>query len=143
MVRGMKTIVSVLLGAVCALSLSSCALTSEKYSKNQAATTAYLQQNKSTTRTNVEGIWYAPEWGIVALNQTPGGTITGGFQDWYAAQGSVSGKNVRLALMDNSWTEYTMELTRVSNEHLKGSYSPSVPFSAKNAKEVNFVKIGQ
>lgn len=142
MVRDMKTIVSVLLGAVFALSLTSCNI-KEKYSKNDAATTAYLQQPKSTPRTNIEGIWYAPEWGIVAFNQTPSGKVSGGFQDWYAAQGYVSGKNVRLALVGDSWTDYTMELTRVSNEHLKGSYSSSVPFSAKNAKEVNFVKIGE
>ncbi len=61
------------LGAVVlAFSLNACGMLQAKYDANGKATAAYLQsKNTSSPRTNVEGLWYSPQWGVVVLNQTP------------------------------------------------------------------------
>lgn len=115
-----------------AFSLTSCGFLSEGLTKNQAATTSYISGKKSAKPAlNVEGVWYSPEWGIVVLDQQPDGTLTGIFQDYYTVNGIVSGKNIYIALLDDEWTEYTVELTRKNREILTGFYSPDIPFSAE------------
>jgi hypothetical protein len=91
---------------------------------------------------NIEGLWYSPQWGAVVFNQEPGGKLTGAFQDYYSVSGVVSGKEAFIALTDDDWVEYTVELRRQSREELRGFYSPSVPFHDKDAHELVLKRIG-
>jgi hypothetical protein len=137
----MKTLVR----AACLLlmvgSLSSCFL-GQKYQKNHAATVAYLNEKASSkAQINVEGLWYSPQWGVVLLNQTPDGKVTGVVDGYLHAKGVVSGKNVYLVLVDDDWTEYTVELRRTKWDQLKGNFSSWVPFNAIDQQEVVLEKI--
>ena len=139
----MKTLATTLCAAVLMISFSSCTWLKEKYAKNESATVAYLSEKKtSPPKMNIEGLWYSPQWGAVVLNQEPNGKLTGAFQDYYAVSGVVSGKQAFIALTDDDWVEYTVELRRESREELRGFYSPSVPFQDKDAHELVLKRIG-
>ena len=137
----MKTLATVL----CPLALvifSSCGLQHAKYEKNESATVAYLSEKKSApARMNIEGAWYSPEWGIVLLNQEAGGKLTGIFAEYLHVRGVVSGQHAFLALVDDSWIEYTVELKRKSWDVLTGHYSAHTPFSPHDQKEITLLRI--
>ncbi|PTX98205.1 hypothetical protein DB345_05055 [Spartobacteria bacterium LR76] len=138
----MKTLATFLGAVVLAFSLNACGMLQAKYDANGKATAAYLQsKNTGSPRTNVEGLWYSPQWGAVLLNQTPKGELTGVFQDVYRVQGWVVGKSASFVLIDDDWTEYTVELQRQSTEKLSGFYSPSVPFSDKDKTPMDLYRI--
>jgi len=138
----MKTVATVLGVVVLALSLSSCKFLEEKYAKNEKASVAYLAEKKtSPAKTNVEGVWYAPGWGAVVLNQE-GSKLTGAFQDYYAVDGVVSGRKVYIVLIDDNWREYTIELTAKGREKLVGYYSANIPFSESDQEEIVLTRIG-
>lgn len=138
----MKTIASLLGVVVLGLSLSSCTFLHEKYAANEKASVAYLAEKKSgPAKVNVEGVWYAPGWGAVVLNQE-GGKLTGAFSDYYAVDGVVSGRKVYLTLTDDDWREYTVELTPKGREKLVGFYSAHVPFSESDQQEIVLTRIG-
>lgn len=80
--------------------------------------------------------------GIVVFNQEPDGKLTGIFRDYYVVNGVVSDKSAFLTLIDDDWVEYTVELRRRNREELVGFYSPSVPFSEKDAQELVLKRIG-
>jgi hypothetical protein len=92
-----------------------------------------------TTASNFEGVYYSPDWGLVALNQE-GTKITGALAH-FNIRGKASGKTAYLLLVDDEWIEYTMVLNRKSSEVLTGSYSSSVPFSKDDAEPVHLDKI--
>lgn len=138
----MKTVATVLGVVVLGLSLSSCKFLEERYSKNEKASVAYLADKKTgSAKTNVEGVWYAPGWGSVVLNQE-GSTLTGAFQDYYTVDGVVSGRKAYLVLLDDEWREYTVELTAKGREKLVGYYSSHVPFSESDQHEIVLTRIG-
>ena len=119
--------------AAIALSLSSCKFLEAKYSKNSAATVAYLKDNKTApAKSNLEGVWYSPQWGMIIVNQEAGGKLSGVFQDYYTVDGVISGNDAYIALIDDDWTEYTVKLHRQNSEYWTGYYSSSVPFSEKD-----------
>lgn len=121
------------------MSLSSCNL-KEKYTANDKATSAYFANNKTTpARINVEGVYYSPEWGgLVAINQASG-KLTGYFPG-YPVEGFVSGSKVFLALKNDQWTSYTVQLTR-KGEDLVGYYSPNVPFDDTDKTAITLQRI--
>lgn len=138
----MKTLVVSLCSIVVALSFSSCGLLKGKYDKNHADTVSYIGGKKTASpQFNVEGLWYSPEWGIVVLDQQPNGKLTGVFRDYYTVNGVVSGRNISIALVDDQWTEYTVELTRKNSEVLTGYYSAHVPFSDKDKLPLTLKRI--
>lgn len=138
----MKMLATVLSAAFLALSFSSCKMMQEKYSKNEKATVAYLKDNKTApAKLNVEGIWYSPQWGVVLLNQEAGGKVDGIFMDAYRASGIVSGRKVFLVLIDDDWTEYTVQLSPNGSEELKGYYSAHLPFSETDQQELVLKRI--
>lgn len=138
----MKTLATFLGAVVLAFSLNACGMLQAKYDANGKATAAYLQdKNTAAPRTNLEGLWYSPQWGMVVFNQTPKGELTGIFQDAYRVEGRVVGKSAYIALIDDDWTEYTVELQRLSGEKLTGFYSPSVPFSSKDKTPLELFRI--
>jgi hypothetical protein len=140
--RVMKTVAVTLIAFVLAVSLSSCNWLKEKYAKNEAASVAYLSERKSEpARMNIEGLWYSPQWGMVAFNQEPGGKLSGIFGDYYVINGVVSDKNAYMTLIDDEWVDYTVELKRKNSEELVGFYSPRVPFSEKDALELVLKRI--
>lgn len=139
----MKSIVTALSAGALVVCLSSCSWLKEKYSKNDAASVAYLSERKSApAKTNIEGLWYSPQWGIVVLKQEPGGKLSGIFRDHYVVNGVVSGKNAFITLIDDDWVEYTVELKQKNRRELTGFYSPSVPFSQGDALELALQRVG-
>ena len=139
----MKTLVTTLSALAFMAFLSSCSWLKEKYGKNEAASAAYLSEKKSPpATTNIEGLWYSPQWGIVVLRQEPDGTLSGIFRDHYVVNGAVSGKNAFITLIDDDWVEYTVELKQKNRRELTGFYSPSVPFSEKDALELVLKRVG-
>jgi hypothetical protein len=139
----MKTLATILSAFGLMVSFSSCGWLKEKYAKNERASVAYLSEKKSApARTNIEGVWYAPEWGIVVLNQERDGKLTGIFQEFYVVNGVVSGNSAFITLIDEHWVAYTVELKRKNRGELTGFYSSSVPFSEKDAREIVLKRIG-
>jgi hypothetical protein len=139
----MKTLATVLCAVALAAPLSSCTWLKAKYARNEAASVAYLSQKKTAPPAmNIEGLWYSPQWGIVVFNQEAGGKLTGIFRDYYVINGVISDKSAFLTLIDDDWVEYTVELRRRNREELVGFYSPSVPFSEKDAQELVLKRIG-
>ncbi len=138
----MKTLASALSAVVLTLSFSSCSFLTEKYAKNEAATAAFIASNtKAPARMNIEGVWYSPEWGMVLLNQEPGGKLTGVFQDYYQVRGQISGKTAYIALIDDDWTEYSVVLQRKSWDQLVGHYSSDIPPNENNRHEIVLKRI--
>lgn len=128
-----------LLALCAALFLGGCSL-AEKYSKNNAAGEAWLASGATReTASNFEGVYYSPDWGLMALNQD-GQSITGALAH-YSVRGKASGRTAYLLLVDDDWIEYTLVLNRKSSEVLTGSYSDSVPFSKEDSASVRFDKI--
>lgn len=138
----MKTIASLLGVVALGLSLSSCTFLHEKYAKNEKAAVAYIAEKKTgPAKVNIEGVWYAPGWGVVVFNQE-GGKLTGAFQDYYAVEGVVSGRKAFFTLLDDDWREYTVELTSKGHEKLVGFYSANIPFSESDQQEIVLTRIG-
>lgn len=122
-----------------ALLLSGCTLT-EKYSKNNAAAAAWISANaRQPAATNFEGVYYSPDWGIVALNQRDG-KLTGSIAHFHIT-GIVSGKSAYALLVDDEWVEHTMILKRKSSEIVEGSYSSFVPYSKVDSLPVHLDRI--
>ena len=139
----MKTLATTLSAVVLMASFSSCSWLKEKYAKNENASVAYLSEKKSApAKTNIEGLWYSPQWGIVVFNQERDGKLSGIFRDYYVVDGVISGNNAFITLIDDDWVEYTVELKRKNRGELTGFYSPSVPFSEKDAQELVLKRIG-
>ncbi len=62
---------------------------------------AYLsRKSRARPRPTIEGVWYAPGWGTVVLNQE-GSKLTGAFQDYYTVDGVVSGRKAYIVLVDD------------------------------------------
>ena len=138
----MKTVATVLGVVVLGLSLSSCKFLEESYAKNEKAAVAYLAGKKTgPARTNIEGVWWSPAWGVVVFNQE-NGRLTGSFQDYYVVEGVVSGHKAFMTLLDDDWREYSVELTAKGREKLAGYYSANVPFSESDQQEVVLTRIG-
>ncbi len=137
----MKPLANVLTLLALALSLISCSL-QEKYDANEASATAYLQEKKTAPAAmNIEGLWYSPTWGIVIINQEPGGKLTGLCREYLHIKGVVSGKRAYLTLVDDSWVEYTVELKRTAWDTLVGHYSAEIPFSESDQHEITLTRI--
>lgn len=133
----MKALTTVLSVVVLALSFSSCATYHAKYVNNAKGSTAFLQANKKDrARTNVEGLYYVPGWGIAVVNQNADGTLDGLFPHNDGVKGIVSGHTAYIALVDGDWTFYTMILKKDSEGNLVGFYSSGAPFSEKGQKPI-------
>lgn len=138
----MKTVATVLGVVVLGLSLSSCKMLEEKYAKNEKAAVTYLAEKKTgPAKTNLEGVWWSPAWGVVVFNQE-NGKLSGSFQDYYVVDGVVSGRKAYMTLIDDDWREYTVELAPKGREKLVGFYSAHVPFSESDQQEVVLTRIG-
>ena len=139
----MKPLTTILSAIVLGFSLTSCTMLHEKYAENEKNSVAYLAGKKTgPAKTNIEGLWFSPEWGTIVLNQEPNGRLTGLFQDYYVVEGVVVGKRAYLTLTDDDWREYTVELTAKGREKLAGFYSAHIPFSESDQEEVVLTRIG-
>jgi len=119
--------------------LGGCSL-QEKYDKNNAAGQAWLQSGKTgSAQTNIEGVYYSPDWGVVVLNQS-NGKITGHI-GYHKVEGILSGRKASLLLSDDQWIEYTMVLNRKNRGELVGSFSCCVPYSEESSKPVHLFRI--
>lgn len=127
--------------ALAVVSLTSgCTFTAEKYTRNKAAAQSWLQANdRGPAKTNFEGVYYSPDWGVVALNQR-GDKVTGAIAHFHLS-GVATGRTAYLLLTDDDWVEHTMILTRKNSEIIEGAYSSYIPFSEKDALPVHLDKI--
>lgn len=141
----MKTLTTILSAVVLAFSFSSCAFYHNKYEGNAKASAAFLTSNKTDkVRTNVEGVYYAPDWkGIVVIKQQEGGKLVGLFPHNDTVKGIVSGHTAYITLVDGNWTFYTLILKKDCCGNLVGYASENAPFSEKDKKAVTLLKIGQ
>ena len=118
---------------------SGCTLT-EKYNRNNAAASSWIEQNsKKPARADFEGVYYSPDWGAVVLKQK-GSSLSGSIAHFHL-KGVVSGKSAYLLLVDDEWVEHTMILHRKSAEVVEGSYSSHVPYVEKDRLPVHLDKI--
>lgn len=125
---------------VCFSLLATGCTTAEKTRKNNAAAQTWIATNaKRHAATNLEGVYYSPEWGIIALKQHQG-KLTGSLGEFHL-KGEVSGKTAFLLLVEDGWVEHTMILNRKSSEILDGSYSSCVPYSNKDRLPVHLERI--
>jgi len=137
----MKALAAVLCSLGFVLCFSSCSH-QEKHNKNEAATTAYLTGKKTAPPAmNIEGFWYSPTWGLVVINQEPNGKLTGFFHEDLHIRGVVTGKNAYLALIEDDWVEYTVELKRTALDTLTGFYSEKTPFSESDQQKLTLTRI--
>lgn len=130
-----------LLAALAMVSLTSgCVATAEKYRGNKAASQSWLKaNNRGPAKTNFEGVYYSPDWGVVALNQR-GDKVNGAIAHFHIS-GIATGKTAYLLLTDDEWVEHTMILKQKNSEIIEGTYSSHVPFSEKDALPVYLDKI--
>lgn len=130
-----------LLATLAVVSLTSgCIATAEKYAGNKAAAQSWLQaNNRGPAKTNFEGVYYSPDWGVVALNQR-GDKVNGSIAHFHVS-GIATGRTAYLLLTDDEWIEHTMILKRKNSEIIEGTYSSHVPFSEKDALPVHLDKI--
>lgn len=124
-----------LFAALASLALTGCNL-QEKYARNNAAATEWLESNKGKSSIKIAGPWEAsdPGWGAILFEQN-GSKITGSMGS-YTVDGYVSGDTAYLALKSDGWVHYTV-VARLSSGKLLGFYSPSVPFSAEDQSAVH------
>ncbi len=139
----MKTLLKALGAVILVATLSSCELVrlKEKYASNEAAAQAFLSDKAGAPATNIEGLWYSPEWGIVLFNQDSKGNLTGIFSNHLHVKGVVNGRSAYLVLTDDAWHEYTVQLRRKSREVLAGYYSSSIPFNPADQHALTLVRI--
>lgn len=137
----MRTPAILFCAVVVALTFSSCHL-KEKYARNEANAVAYLKTSQAKpAAASFKGVWQSPDWGVVAINQERNGKLSGQFGDDYAIRGVVSGKTAYLVLTADSWTHYTVELTKKNYNELTGFASGSVPFSSKDQEPLTLKRI--
>jgi hypothetical protein len=123
------------LAAVAALALTGCNL-KEKYARNNAAATEWLEANAGKSSVKISGAWEAsdPGWGAILLEQT-GNKVTGSIGS-YTVDGHVKGDTAYLALKSDGWVYYTV-VAKMSSGKLLGFYSPSVPFSSEDQSAIH------
>ncbi len=84
---------------------------------------AWLDAHSETAAVNVNGNWYAEEWGKIVLNQAEGSRDVTGKGDGWDITGVVSGKQVFLLFSNRGQVVYMAELTSEGDNSLNGSYS--------------------
>ena len=135
----MRTPAILLSAAIIALSFSSCNI-KEKYARNAAASTAYLADSKTAAaKTSFKGVWHSDKWGFLSLAQKSG-KITG-MTDEFQIEGVVSGRTAYLVFIADSWTFYSVKLTKKDYNTLTGFYAYDVPYSEKEQEAVTLKRV--
>ena len=71
----------------------------------------WLGAHNEPATINVNGVWYAKEWGKIILNQAAGGRELTGSGDGWEVTGVVSGGQVFLLFSHHDKIAYSAELT--------------------------------
>ena len=116
-----------------AVTLTGCHL-KEKYAANDRAADGWLAQRTDKPKINVTGKWKSDAWGKGDFTQK-GRDVTGTLGD-YKIKGVVSGYRAYLIADQDDWSFYSIILKRESANALEGSYSSSVPYSAKDEQDI-------
>ena len=135
----MKTLGSLVLGALLMIALPGCNL-AERYHENNAATAQWIAANAGTPSINISGKWHSDDWGDAVLTQK-GNRVTG-YIGKYPVGGSIKGNTVFLALTDDGWTYYTAIVELTWQKNLEGSYSDSVPFAPEDRSPFQLTRAG-
>jgi len=91
--------------------------------KNLDKGKAWLDSHSEAAAIDVNGVWYAKEWGKVFLNQTQGSRDLTGTGDGWDITGVVSGKQVFLLFSHHGKVNYSAELTSEGENSLNGFYT--------------------
>ncbi len=101
---------------------------------------AWLDTHSEAAAINVNGNWYAKEWGKIVLNQAQGGREVTGRGDGWDITGVVSGKQVFLLFSNKGTVTYSSELTSESETSLNGSYSKGFMGDKTKGRPMNLTK---
>ncbi len=82
-----------------------------------------------------------PSGASCSSTRSPAAKLQGIFQDYYHVDGVVSGKNIYLALIDDEWTEYTVQLHRDNYDTITGYWSAHIPFSEEDQQPLTLKRI--
>lgn len=133
----MKALLRTLLPVLIVAVLPACH-TPAKYQKNRAATHEWLTASAGTSRLNIEGSWYAEDWGHGHLAQN-GNKVTGHIGR-YPVHGVINGTTMYLAATDEGWTSYTIVVKYARPGVLEGYYSDYIPYSDKDREPIVLVR---
>jgi len=84
---------------------------------------AWLDAHNEAAAIDVDGVWYAKEWGKIFLKQTEGSRDLTGTGDGWDIMGVVSGKQVFLLFSHHGKVNYSAELTSEGENGLNGFYT--------------------
>jgi len=101
---------------------------------------AWLDAHNDPASINVNGTWYAKDWGRIVLDQAQGGRDLSGHGDGWAITGVVSGNQVFLLFSNKGNVEYSAELTSESDGSLNGSYSRGFMGDKSKGKSMHLTK---
>lgn len=133
----MKAFLRTSLLVLFAVAVTSC-YTPARYARNAAATKAWLDSSAGSSRLNLDGSWYADDWGHGHLSQK-GNKVTGHIGR-FPVHGVINGTTVYLAATDEDWTSYSIVLSYARPGVLEGYYSDNVPYSEKNHDAMTLVR---
>jgi hypothetical protein len=83
---------------------------------------AWLDVHTDPAAINVEGNWYARDWGTIALIQPNDSREVTGSGDGWEVVGVVSGKKVYLLFCSRGDAVYSAIVTSVSNSEMDGNW---------------------
>jgi hypothetical protein len=101
---------------------------------------AWLDAHSEAAAIDVNGVWYAREWGKIVLNQAQGSRDLTGSGDGWDITGVVSGKQVFLLFSHHGGVVYSAELTSEAENSLNGSYSRGFMSDKTKGKSMHLTK---
>jgi hypothetical protein len=101
---------------------------------------AWLDAHADAALINVDGNWFAREWGPVILNQTKNSREVTGNGDGWDITGVVSGKQIFLLFSSRGGDTYSAILTGTGEANLDGSYTRGLMKDSSKGKSMHLVK---
>ena len=101
---------------------------------------AWLDTHADAALINVDGNWFAREWGPIILNQTKNSKEVTGNGDGWDITGVVSGKQVFLLFSNRGGVVYSAILTGNGKASLDGSYTRGLMKDSSKGKSMHLTK---
>jgi len=100
----------------------------------------WLDAHADAALINVDGNWFAREWGPIILNQTKDSREVTGNGDGWDITGVVSGKQVFLLFSSHGGVVYSAALTGDGEMTLDGSYTKGLMKDTTKGKSMRLIK---
>ena len=101
---------------------------------------AWLDAHADAALINVDGNWFAKEWGQIVLNQTKNSREITGNGDGWDITGVVSGKQAFLLFSSRGGVVYSAVLTGDGEMTLDGRYTKGLMKDNTKGKSMHLVK---